>query len=71
MAKILPSSRFDTLRGGTKKRISFSQFVERTKNTDSPPFVVEGLVFPDLGESSWGGFIIREGAAKVLPRFRR
>jgi hypothetical protein len=65
------SSRFDSSRGGRTRKVTFTEFIDLTKNKDRPVFVVEGLISPDLGDSSWGGFLIREGATRVLPRFRR
>lgn len=72
MANILKSSgRFDSVRGGRTRKVTFAEFVDLTRNKDRPTFIVEGVISPDLGESSWGGFVIREGATRVLPRFRR
>jgi hypothetical protein len=69
MSTILQSS-FDTLRGGTKRMVSFAEFIGLPKDKNRK-LVVEGVVVPELGSDSWGGFIVREGATKVLPRFRR
>lgn len=71
MATTLNTSRFETNRGGKQRRVSFSEFVLLTRNTDRPAFVVEAVITPDLSENSWGGFMIREGATRVLPKFRR
>lgn len=72
MANVLQKSgRFDSTRGGRTRKVSFSQFVDMSRSSDRPPFIVEGVISPDLGDSSWGGFLIREGATRILPRFRR
>ena len=71
MANNLNTSRFETVRGGKQRTVSFSEFVCLTRNADRPTFVVEAVITPDLSENSWGGFLIREGATRVLPKFRR
>ncbi len=67
----LKTSRFETIRGGKQRRVSFSEFLDLSRNADRPSFFVEAVITPDLSENSWGGFIIREGCTRVLPKFRR
>ncbi len=67
----LNTSRFENVRGGQQRTVSFSEFVGLTRNTDRPAFVVEAVITPDLAENSWGGFVIREGGTRVLRKFRR
>jgi len=61
----------DVLRGGTRKTISFVEFASLARKGSRPPFVVEEIVVPDLGDRSWGNVVIREGATRSRPKFRR
>lgn len=72
MPTLLQSGAKEFLRGGHRRSISFAEYMKLAgSGQQPPPFVVEEIVIPNLGENSWGCVIIREGATRTLPRFRR
>jgi hypothetical protein len=64
----LKNKLFEDLRGGTRERISFSDFA---KMKQSQPLVFESIVLPKLGEAGWGEFIFRRNATRRIRNFRR
>ncbi len=71
MGMTIDSNQFETLRGGTQRQMSFPEFFNLSRNSDSMPFVIEKMILPDIGDDSWGYFVVREEATRVPNSFRR